>query len=45
MFPSYTKLVDAATGKFEGGEAGEKAANLMLGELARWTKALMTLRT
>ena len=42
--PSYTKQVDAATGKFNGGEAAEKAANVMLKELARWTAALASLR-
>jgi NAD(P)H-dependent FMN reductase len=44
-FPSFTKLVDAGTGTFNGGEGGEKAAHVMLKELARWTAALASLRS
>jgi NAD(P)H-dependent FMN reductase len=43
--PFFTKLVDADTGTFDGGEAGEKAANVMLHELQRWTVALASLRS
>lgn len=43
--PFSTKLVDGASGKFNGGEGHEKAAVAMLNELARWTDALKTLRT
>ncbi len=43
--PFYTKLIDADSGRFNGGEANEKAAIVMLNELARWTAALAQLRS
>jgi NAD(P)H-dependent FMN reductase len=43
--PFYTKLIDTASGKFNGGEANEKAATVMLHELGRWTAALAQLRS
>jgi NAD(P)H-dependent FMN reductase len=43
--PFYTKLIDADSGRFNGGEANEKAAIVMLNELARWTAALARLRS
>lgn len=43
--PFFTKLVDGATGKFDGGELHDKAAAAMLNELVRWTGALKVLRT
>jgi NAD(P)H-dependent FMN reductase len=43
--PFFTKLVDSATGKFDGGAPNEKAAMAMLDELARWTGALQALRS
>lgn len=43
--PFYTKLMDSASGRFNGGEVNEKAANAMLNELGRWTNALRALRT
>lgn len=43
-FPFFSKLVDPESGRFNGGEANEKAANVMLAELARWTSALAALR-
>lgn len=42
--PFFTKLVDGATGRFNGGELHEKSAGAMLNELTRWTEALKTLR-
>lgn len=44
-FPFFTTLVDGATGKFNGGEAGDKSAIAMLNELVRWTGALKVLRS
>lgn len=43
--PSVARLIDAASGRFTGGSAQEKAAAAMLDELARWTRALGALRT
>ncbi len=43
--PFFAKLVDGATGRFDGGELHEKAASAMLNELMRWTEALKALRT
>ena len=43
--PFYTKLIDADSGRFNGGEANAKAAIVMLKELARWTAALAQLRS
>jgi NAD(P)H-dependent FMN reductase len=43
--PSYTKLIDADSGTFTPGDAAEKAAAVMLKELARWTAALASLRS
>lgn len=40
--PFYAQQLDA--GVFKGSESQEKAATLMLTELARWTTALQTLR-
>lgn len=40
----YTKLMDGATGTFNGGEVNEKSATVMLNELVRWTDALKVLR-
>lgn len=42
--PFVAKLVDKESGKFEPGEVQEKAANSMLAELARWVKAMRSLR-
>lgn len=42
--PFFTKLVDSATGRFDGGEPNAKAATAMLNELVRWTEALRVLR-
>ena len=42
--PFYTKLVDGATGAFNGGEVNEESAVAMLNELVRWTEALKVLR-
>lgn len=42
--PFYTKLLDQASRRFNGGEVHEKAAKTMLDELARWTAALGSLR-
>jgi NAD(P)H-dependent FMN reductase len=42
--PFYTKLLDGSS-RFTGGEANEKAAVLMLTELARWAAALAPLRS
>jgi len=42
--PFVAKLVDKETGAFEPGEVQEKAAKGMLTELARWEKAMRTLR-
>ncbi|MBM3772528.1 MAG: NAD(P)H-dependent oxidoreductase [Acidimicrobiia bacterium] len=41
FFPNY---IDKATGKFKGDEPLERAAQVMLRELARWTGALKVLR-
>ena len=43
--PFYTKLVDADSGRFDGGASNEKAAVTMLNELGRWTAALARLRS
>ena len=43
--PFFTRLLDEATGRFDGGEIHEKAARAMLNELLRWTDALKRLRT
>lgn len=42
--PFFAKLADPATGTFQPGEVSQKAAGVMLTELARWTAALATLR-
>lgn len=42
--PFFNKLVDSATGTFDGGEVNDKAARTMLNELVRWTNALKVLR-
>ena len=42
--PFFTKLVDGATGRFDGGDSNIKAATVMLNELLRWTTALRALR-
>ena len=41
--PFFTKMLDD-TGVFTGGESQERAAVVMLDELARWTTALRQLR-
>ena len=41
--PFVAQLLEAGT--FKGGDAHDKAATVMLDELLRWTKALMTLRS
>lgn len=41
FFPNY---LDKETGRFKGDEPLERAAQMMLGELARWTEALKGLR-
>ncbi len=43
--PLVGQLVNKETGAFEPGEVQVKAANGMLAELARWEKALRTLRS
>jgi NAD(P)H-dependent FMN reductase len=43
--PFFTNFIDAATGAFVPGEVQNKAATVMLDELARWTGALATLRS
>jgi NAD(P)H-dependent FMN reductase len=43
--PLFTTFIDPVTGRFAPGENQEKAATLMLDELARWTAALAVLRT
>ena len=43
--PFFVKLIDADSGRFSGGQAAEKAATVMLDELARWTAALAMLRS
>ena len=43
--PFYTNLVDADSGRFNGGESSERAAQAMLNELGRWTAALAHLRS
>jgi NAD(P)H-dependent FMN reductase len=42
--PMVSKLVDQASGVFNAEEHHRKAADAMLGELARWTGALITLQ-
>lgn len=42
--PFFPQLMDPVTGTFQGGESFEKAANVMLDELVRWTSALRALR-
>lgn len=42
--PFFTQHIDAATGRFDPGEAPARAAATMLEELARWAEALRTLR-
>jgi NAD(P)H-dependent FMN reductase len=42
--PFFTKLFDQATGAFAPGEAQDKAARVMLDELAKWAVALAPLR-
>ena len=43
--PFFTNHIDAVTGAFAPGEVQNKAATVMLDELARWTSALATLRS
>jgi NAD(P)H-dependent FMN reductase len=43
--PFFANSIDSETGAFAPGEAQEKAAVVMLDELARWTAALAVLRT
>jgi NAD(P)H-dependent FMN reductase len=42
--PFFANLIDPVTGAFTPGEAQDKAAAVMLDELARWTGALAVLR-
>jgi NAD(P)H-dependent FMN reductase len=42
--PFFVNFIDAKTGAFSPGEVQEKAAVVMLDELARWTSALGVLR-